>query len=104
MHNFQQSHGQASEEWHAGDALPIVTTTEQIVPPEVEDARRRFLLALRVVTARKMREEKDAAARIEWMRTLEADVEAYKRWKWRKTRRQIFMTCMVLMMLFGKHI
>lgn len=104
MHSFEHEQDRAGTEWRAGTMLPPGPAIESALSPEVEDARRRFLLAVRVMTTRKEREERDASSRREWMRTLEADVAAYKKWRWKKTRRQICMYSMVFLMLFGKHI
>jgi hypothetical protein len=95
---------EAKNEWRAGTALPEGLPVASAVPPEVEDARRRFVLALRSMTARKERQEQDAIAIRGWMKTLEADVAAYRNWKRRKQRRQLFVWGVLAFIFFGHSI
>jgi hypothetical protein len=95
---------QQNQEWRAGAILPPVMGQVESVPPEVEDARRRFVLALRAMTSRKQKQEKDAEAIQQWIRTLEADVAAYRKWKRRKLRRHIFICAIVANVLFGSRL
>lgn len=102
-----------SREWTAGTLLPPLRKTGAAAEmdmaavgtePEVEDARRRFILALRAMTARRERQERETAAIRQWMRTLETDVAAYRKWKQRKLRRQLFIGSLIGVILLSQNI
>lgn len=90
-------------EWRAGTILPTGLDSE-LVTPEVEDARRRFILSLRAMTARQERQERDAAAIRQWMHTLEADVAAYKAVRLKKRRRKLLVWTVLALIIFGANL
>src|SRR5437899_4558550 len=59
---------------------PIHAWTESAAPA-VEDARRRFILALRAMILTKQREEKDRAAVETWKATLQREIRGYRLWR-----------------------
>lgn len=54
---------------------------------ELADARRRFVLALRILTARREQEERDREAVAQWAEILEREIRAYRRWRIRQRMR-----------------
>src|SRR5436305_12790438 len=94
---------QTEQEWHAGSVLPDGAQTILTVAPDVEDARRRFVLALRSMTARKQRQERETAANRECMATLESDVAAYKQWPQTKLRRTLVGLSILAVILPSRH-
>jgi hypothetical protein len=100
----QEENTDQEQEWTAGSTLLEGLDSAAMISPEVEDARRRFVLALRSMTARREREERDAAVIRQSMKTLEADVAAYRKSKQRKLRRQLFIAGIVGVVLLSKNV
>jgi len=66
------------------------------VTPELEDARRRFLLALRALTVRKEKEERNRRTIEQWTRTLQEEIRAYRRWRRRARRRRVVRALLIV--------
>lgn len=64
-------------------------------PPNQEDARRRFLLALRGMTVRRQRDEQNRKAVEEWTQKLEEEIANYRVYRrrrfWRLVARLVFL-------------
>jgi hypothetical protein len=76
------------------------------VTPELEDARRRFLLALRAMTMRREKEETARGAVQLWMETLEREIRAYRQRRYHKSMRRLLRLAIiaaVIMFFFKGH-
>ena len=84
---------------------PIQTTLAwtESATPAAEDARRRFVLALRAMILTRQREEKDRAAVETWKATLQREIRAYRLWRAKRRLHWAIMFGVLLFFHFVAH-
>jgi hypothetical protein len=97
-HRLEQSEEPQTE--YRADPSSI-STTSSIVTPEMEDARRRFLLALRAMILRREKEEQNRAAIEKWTETLKREIAAYRKLKRRNRIRWVLRTGFIVLILWS---